>query len=71
MPHTLGVPGCPKCKGVGVFDGPPREIFRQDGSTMSYPTVIRCSCLEKPADASSGDDAAKPDAQQRAAGEKD
>lgn len=68
--YTMGKPGCPKCKGEGVFPGTPRTVLRQDGSEVQYPTVVRCSCLEvkvelpDPAPASI-------DQAQKAAGEKE
>ncbi len=68
MPWTLGKPGCVKCKGDGVYPGPDHEVIGQQGQTIKYPTVIRCSCLEKSSESSSSD---RPDAQRRAAGEKE
>jgi hypothetical protein len=38
---------------------------------MEYPTVIRCACLAPAPDPSSGAAERKPDAQERAAGEKE
>ena len=71
MPRSLGVPGCPKCKGAGVVDGETRTIVRQDGSKVKYPTVYRCSCLEAKSDQGEPPAPAGPDAQKRAAGEKE
>jgi len=66
MPYTLGKPGCPICKGKGVYDSAPLTKIGFDGVERTYPTVTRCSCLE----AKTGETARKPDAQSRAAGEK-
>jgi hypothetical protein len=70
MAHTLGKPGCPKCKGVGVYPGPDRVVLAQSGREVRYPTVIRCSCLEKPSEEeSSGAAGDEPDQKSKAAGE--
>jgi len=71
MPYTLGVPGCPKCKGRGVVDGEERISYRADGTELRYPTVYRCSCLEAKPEDELPRAPAEPDAQSRAAGEKE
>lgn len=72
MPYTLGKPGCPKCKGDGVTPGEPITIERVSGPPKVYPTVIRCSCLEKSVeDLMAEPEKSKADMQRRAAGEKD
>jgi hypothetical protein len=65
--YTLGKPNCPTCKGDGVFPGPPRRIERISGPPLEYPTVVRCSCLEKPIEETESKE--KPDAARRRAGD--
>jgi hypothetical protein len=72
MPFTLGKPGCPKCKGDGVFPAEDRVIVGPGGREVRYPQVERCSCLSKPIEEESPVDRRAgegPDAQTRAAGE--
>ena len=74
MTRKLGVPGCPTCKGEGLIPG--TTVIREtaDGRRIEYPTSRRCSCLSVPAEASPedlGESKSKPDAQSRAAGEKE
>ena len=72
MTRKLGVPGCPKCHGEGLI--PATTVIREtaDGRRIEYPTSRRCVCIATQApDPSSGSAEQKPDAQSRAAGEKE
>ena len=66
--YTLGKKDCQKCKGEGTIPGTPRRIERVNGPPLEYPTVIRCSCLEKPIELTP-EDLAKNDAAKKAAGD--
>ncbi len=70
--YTLGKPNCPICKGEGVYPGEPRLVERVSGPPLSYPTVVRCSCLGKsptPETPQTSGAIDEPDRKRRAAGD--
>lgn len=63
---------CPRCKGIGLVDGPPIEYtWPATGKVTRYPVVMPCPECKAPSTAVHHDEKLRrPDHAERAAGER-